>query len=99
MAHKVSILVCVGRLEEHPRLILGTRRGVVVLGLEGQVGRLTIVDVKLRDEVDLHPADLACAIGHALDELAAAPAKVLEAQDGARAGLPALFLYSNEMVR
>jgi hypothetical protein len=53
--------------------------------LEGEVRLCTLVDVELGDEVDLHPAYLARTVGHAVHELAEAPAEVLEAQEDGRA--------------
>ena len=53
--------------------------------LEGEVRPCALVDVELGDEVDLHPANLARAVGHAVHELAEAPAEVLEAQEDGRA--------------
>ena len=53
--------------------------------LEGEVRLCALVDVELGDEVDLHPAYLACTVGHAVHELAEGPAEVLEAQEDGRA--------------
>jgi hypothetical protein len=72
-------------LEQHPRLVVGAWRGVVLVQLEGEVRLCTLVDVELGDEVDLHPAYLARTVGHAVHELAEAPAEVLEAQEDGRA--------------
>jgi hypothetical protein len=52
--------------------------------LEGEVRLCALVDVELGDEVDLHPAYLARTVGHAVHELAEAPAEVLEAQERRR---------------
>jgi hypothetical protein len=64
---------------------LGAWRGVVLVKLEGEVRLCALVDVELGDEVDLHPAYLACTVGHAVHELAEGPAEVLEAQEDGRA--------------
>jgi hypothetical protein len=72
-------------LEQHPRLVVSAWRGVVLVQLEGEVRLCTLVDVELGDEVDLHPAYLARTVGHAVHELAEAPAEVLEAQEDGRA--------------
>ena len=53
--------------------------------LEGEVRLCALVDVELGGEVDLHPAYLACTVGHAVHELAEGPAEVLEAQEDGRA--------------